>query len=89
MYLTTYCFFCALSSHQASKAQVKWAKTTFEHRADCIRRFQSLLTKNVEELALLMSNEMGKPVAHARGEINNTVPRIQVIERCVNKNSLC
>lgn len=61
----------------AKNAQPAWASTSYERRADCIRKFQSLLTENLDELASLMSEEMGKPVAHAKGEINNTIPRIQ------------
>ena len=40
-------------------------------------RFNALLGIHAEELAALLSGEMGKPLAHAAGEIANTVPRVQ------------
>mmetsp|Transcript_2477 Transcript_2477/g.5249 ORF Transcript_2477/g.5249 Transcript_2477/m.5249 type:complete len:486 (-) Transcript_2477:132-1589(-) len=61
----------------AVKAQPAWAATSFEHRAACLKKFQGLLVTHTDELANLLSEEMGKPVAHAKGEIHNTIPRIQ------------
>ena len=63
---------------KAKAAQVAWAAADFKDRAECVHKFGTLLEKNADELAALMSAEMGKPVAHAKGEILNTIPRIQV-----------
>ena len=38
-------------------------------RSDILRRAYDLLLERKEELALLMTLEMGKPLAEARGEI--------------------
>ena len=53
----------------AASAQASFARTTPRARADILMRAYELLHERIEELALLMTLEMGKPVAEARGEI--------------------
>jgi succinate-semialdehyde dehydrogenase/glutarate-semialdehyde dehydrogenase len=53
----------------ASKAQPGWAATAPRDRGDILRRAYDLLLERQEDLALLMTLEMGKPLAEARGEI--------------------
>jgi len=53
----------------ASKAQPGWAATAPRERGDILRRAYDLLLERQEDLALLMTLEMGKPLAEARGEI--------------------
>jgi succinate-semialdehyde dehydrogenase/glutarate-semialdehyde dehydrogenase len=53
----------------ADKAQPDWAATPPRERGEILRRaFESLMT-NANDLALLMTLEMGKPVAESRAEI--------------------
>ncbi|WP_067543852.1 NAD-dependent succinate-semialdehyde dehydrogenase [Nocardia crassostreae] len=53
----------------ACRAQKDWAATAPRQRAVILRRAWEILTERTEELALLMSLEMGKAVAKARGEV--------------------
>jgi succinate-semialdehyde dehydrogenase/glutarate-semialdehyde dehydrogenase len=53
----------------ASKAQPGWAAVPPRERSDILRRAYDLLLEHKEDLALLMTLEMGKPLAEARGEI--------------------
>ncbi len=53
----------------AAGAQREWAATAPRVRSDILRRAYDLVVEHVDDLALLMSLEMGKPVAEARGEV--------------------
>ncbi len=46
-----------------------WAATPVRERAELLRRAFDLLQERKEDFALLMSIEMGKPIAEARGEV--------------------
>jgi len=51
--------------------QKKWAKTSIYERAEKLYKFVDLVEENKERLATLLSNETGKPIKEARGEIAN------------------
>ncbi|WP_431959707.1 NAD-dependent succinate-semialdehyde dehydrogenase [Actinacidiphila sp. bgisy160] len=53
----------------AADAQEGWAATPPRDRGEILRRAYELIVERQEELALLMTLEMGKPVAESRGEI--------------------
>jgi succinate-semialdehyde dehydrogenase/glutarate-semialdehyde dehydrogenase len=53
----------------ADEAQAKWAKTAPRERAEILRRTFELIRERSEEFATLISLEMGKPIAEARGEV--------------------
>ncbi|RHW24070.1 NAD-dependent succinate-semialdehyde dehydrogenase [Nocardioides immobilis] len=53
----------------AAAAFDSWSTTTVEARLDPLRRLATLLRDEVDEHALLISREMGKPIAEARGEV--------------------
>ena len=53
----------------AVEAQDDWAATPPRTRSDILRRAFDLLMERVDEFALLMTLEMGKPLAEARGEV--------------------
>jgi len=54
----------------AVAAQDAWAATAPRERAELLRRAFDTLMARKEEFALLMTMEMGKPIAEARGEVN-------------------
>ncbi|SJN13204.1 Aldehyde dehydrogenase B [Leucobacter sp. 7(1)] len=54
----------------AVAAQAAWAATPSRERSNILRRTFDLLMERKEDFALLMSMEMGKPIAEARGEVN-------------------
>ena len=53
----------------AVAAQDSWAATPPRTRSDILRRAFDLVRERSEDLALLMTLEMGKPLAEARGEV--------------------
>ena len=53
----------------ADAAQAFWAQTAPRVRAEILRRAFDLVTERAEDFALLMTLEMGKPLAEARGEV--------------------
>lgn len=53
----------------AVAAQADWAKVAPRERGEILRRAYDLLVKRADELALLMTLEMGKPLAESKGEI--------------------
>ena len=53
----------------ASAAQASWATTAPRERSDVLRAAYELLTERAEDFATLMTLEMGKPLAEARGEV--------------------
>ena len=55
----------------ADAAQSAWAKKTGKERSTILRRWHTLIAENVEDLALLMTHEQGKPLAEAKGEIQS------------------
>lgn len=62
-----------MAINNATAAFDKWKATTFTKRADVLRAVAAKMETNVESLALLMTNEMGKPIREARGEIKKAV----------------
>src|SRR3954467_5507892 len=53
----------------AAGAQAEWAKTAPRERGEILRRPYEKLTERADELATLMTLEMGKPVAESKAEI--------------------
>jgi succinate-semialdehyde dehydrogenase/glutarate-semialdehyde dehydrogenase len=53
----------------AASAQADWAATPARVRSDILHRTFDLLQQHKEEFSLLMTLEMGKPLAEARGEV--------------------
>lgn len=67
----------AMSSRQiddalnvAAAAQRDWAGVGFAHRGDILRMAADILRRRRDELALLVTREMGKPVAEALAEVD-------------------
>jgi succinate-semialdehyde dehydrogenase/glutarate-semialdehyde dehydrogenase len=53
----------------AKAAQPAWAALTGKERAAILRRWHDLVVANADDLAAILTAEMGKPLAEARGEI--------------------
>ena len=53
----------------AHAAQPAWRAKTAKQRAHVLRRWHDLLHENVDDLALLLTSEQGKPLAEAKAEI--------------------
>jgi succinate-semialdehyde dehydrogenase / glutarate-semialdehyde dehydrogenase len=53
----------------AAKAQPDWATHTGKERAAILRRWHDLVVAHADDLAAILTAEMGKPLAEAKGEI--------------------
>ncbi|MES2766191.1 MAG: NAD-dependent succinate-semialdehyde dehydrogenase [Bacteroidota bacterium] len=54
---------------KAAMAQKKWEKESFKNRAELLLKASEILLKRKDEFATLMAQEMGKPIAQGRAEI--------------------
>lgn len=52
------------------QAHLNWQETDFKHRAKKMRNASAVLKKNRDTYAKLITQEMGKPINQARGEID-------------------
>ena len=68
-----------LSKHAAARAaQPAWAATPMAERLEIVERFRALMVARIDdELAPLVTSEMGKPLRFAKGELNATSPRLE------------
>lgn len=53
----------------AHTAMGSWRELTAKARCDILERWHTLMLENVEDLALLMTAEQGKPLFESRGEV--------------------
>lgn len=60
---------CVKAIDAAEAAFPAWAGLTAKERSAILRRWFNLITEHTEELAHLITEEMGKPLAEARGEV--------------------
>ena len=54
-----------------------WQKVSLAERVNVLKSFSELLQKNIEELAVTLTSEVGKPLQQSRNEINGAVRRIK------------
>ncbi len=57
----------------ARKGFVPWSRTPAPHRGDVLRRVGDLLTARKEDIADLMTREMGKPLQETRGDVQEGI----------------
>ena len=55
---------------RAQEAFDGWRRRSFAERAAVLRAVAARMRDDIERLALLMTEEMGKPITEARGEVN-------------------
>ncbi|GAA3977002.1 NAD-dependent succinate-semialdehyde dehydrogenase [Streptomyces marokkonensis] len=58
-----------LAQDAAVQTQEEWARTAPRARSEILRRAYEIVLDRTDELARLMTSEMGKPLAQARGEV--------------------
>jgi acyl-CoA reductase-like NAD-dependent aldehyde dehydrogenase len=59
------------------RAQTEWANKTLNERILVITQFSDLLAAEMEELASVLTSEVGKPLQQSRNEINGARARIK------------
>lgn len=69
----------------ATEAFKTWKNVSVSERARYMLKYQSLLRENIEELAQLITEEQGKTLADARGDV---IRGIEVVEFCASVPSL-
>ncbi|MBX7059822.1 MAG: aldehyde dehydrogenase family protein [Leptospirales bacterium] len=62
--------------NRAMAAQLEWSATSLASRQQMVRKFRQLLVDRRELLARTLSEEMGKPIRQARGELESVLGRI-------------
>lgn len=58
-----------LAATAAARAQRAWGRTSPRARADILLRAARLLVENTDEIAAVITAEMGKPLPEAKGEV--------------------
>jgi acyl-CoA reductase-like NAD-dependent aldehyde dehydrogenase len=58
------------------QGQPKWNAVPLTKRIEVLQKFAALLKENIEELAKVLTSEVGKPVQQSRNEVNGAVARI-------------
>lgn len=58
-------------------SQPGWNKIPLAERVKVIQQFSNLLKGNIEHLALVLTQEVGKPLQQSRNEINGAMARIK------------
>ncbi len=59
------------------KGQKDWQKIVLAERIVIIQKFAGLLQQNIEDLALTLTSEVGKPLQQSHNEINGACTRIK------------
>ncbi|MBC7829180.1 MAG: aldehyde dehydrogenase family protein [Chitinophagaceae bacterium] len=62
---------------QLKAAQDSWQEIPLKSRIDSLKNFSGLLEENKEELAGILTSEVGKPLQQSRNEINGARTRIE------------
>ena len=60
----------------ARAAQPAWARTPLAQRCDAMARFRGQIVARREELAKILTSEVGKPITQSRNELNGVLARI-------------
>ena len=68
-------------------SQLSWKNRLYKDRAEVVNKFNKILQSNLEDCARILSQEMGKPISQAKGEVNATLMRVQWFldntEKCI------
>jgi len=57
--------------------QEKWAERPLKERVDVLKKFSSLLERDIDQLASVLTTEVGKPLSQSRNEIKGARGRIK------------
>ena len=62
---------------RASEAQTEWAAQTARERSDTLWRWHQLIVRHTDDLATILTAEMGKPLAEAKSEVSHAAAYLQ------------
>jgi acyl-CoA reductase-like NAD-dependent aldehyde dehydrogenase len=63
--------------NELKSGQPSWASVPLAKRVDILRKFSELLEKNAEQLASILTSEVGKPLQQSKNELNGARARIK------------
>ena len=66
----------AAKAAAARAAQPAWARVPISDRLAIIQRFRAAIVAELETLATTLTQEVGKPIAQSRNELNGLLPRL-------------
>jgi acyl-CoA reductase-like NAD-dependent aldehyde dehydrogenase len=66
----------AAKAAAARAAQPAWARVPISDRLAMIQRFRAAVVAELETLATTLTQEVGKPIAQSRNELNGLLPRL-------------
>ncbi|MFN4314216.1 MAG: aldehyde dehydrogenase family protein [Chitinophagaceae bacterium] len=67
----------ASSFAECQQAQPSWANLPLEKRIAILEQFRTLLQRDADELAAILTSEVGKPLSQSRNEIRGACHRIE------------
>ncbi len=62
---------------RAGEAQTEWAALTARERSDTLWRWHQLIVRHTDDLATILTAEMGKPLAEAKSEVSHAAAYLQ------------
>ena len=62
--------------YKLQEGQKFWKTMVLSERIKIIQNFSNLLAKNIEQLALILTSEVGKPLQESRNEVNGAIKKI-------------
>jgi succinate-semialdehyde dehydrogenase/glutarate-semialdehyde dehydrogenase len=62
---------------RAAVAQAEWAALTARERSDTLWRWHQLIVRHTDDLAVILTAEMGKPLAEAKSEVSHAAAYLQ------------
>lgn len=68
-----------LAVQSSKRYQKNWAKVSLEEKKEIISNFASLVEKNTEEAARIISEENGKPFWEAKMEVRSLINKVNVV----------
>jgi acyl-CoA reductase-like NAD-dependent aldehyde dehydrogenase len=66
----------AAKANAARAAQPDWARTPITERLAAVQRFRAAVAASIDDLAMTLTQEVGKPIAQSRNELNGLLPRL-------------
>lgn len=70
---------------EACEISKKWGLTSIDERVAICERFTNILKESVDDIALVISEEMGKPVWEAKTEINAAIGKLNHSIRALDR----
>ncbi len=65
--------------------QKNWSAVSLKERVIVLQKFSTLLKENIEELARVLTSEVGKPLQQSRNEVNGACARIKWLSENAEK----